>query len=202
MPDTRAIDTEECTRAAVRLVTEPGDGVAAAARHLGLHARRRGRWKRDGEQTMPGALPGHGRGALEQEAVYRWRAAHRRWRSGTASGVPSPPPVVMARRSRRISGRGRVLWSRPPRSGRGTSRTCGRRQAGDMWRPCGRCLRGQSWGGRCAAASRRLWCRRHGTWHWGGEGPHPEGCTTPIVAVKTPAAPTKSSARRMACAAG
>jgi transposase len=80
MPDKRAIDTEAFNREAVRLVTEQGYGVAEAARYLGRTASRLGRWKREVEQTMNGALPGHGRGSLDQAAVYRLRAENRRWR--------------------------------------------------------------------------------------------------------------------------
>jgi transposase-like protein len=80
MTDKRHISTEECNREAVRLVTEQGDGVAEAARHLGLKARMRGRWTRAVEQTMPAAFPGHGRVLLDQEEVDRWREEHRRLR--------------------------------------------------------------------------------------------------------------------------
>ena len=51
-------------------MTEPGYGVAAADRNLGLTARRLGRWKRAVEPTMNGAVPGHGRVSLDQEEVY------------------------------------------------------------------------------------------------------------------------------------
>ena len=61
MTDKRRIYSEEFTREAVRLVTAQGDGVAAAARHLGLNARMLGRWTREVEQTMNGAFLGHGR---------------------------------------------------------------------------------------------------------------------------------------------
>ena len=80
MTDKRHIYTEEFKREAVRLVTDQGYGVAEAARHLGLHASMLGRWKREVEQTMNGAFPGHGRVALDQEEVYRWREANRRVR--------------------------------------------------------------------------------------------------------------------------
>ena len=71
MTDKRHIDTEAFKREAVRLVTEQGDGVAAAARHLGLNASRLGRWKRAVEQTMHGAFPGNGWGSLDPEAGSR-----------------------------------------------------------------------------------------------------------------------------------
>jgi transposase-like protein len=80
MTDKRRISTEAFQREAVRLGTDQGDGVAEAARKLGLHARRLGRWKREGEQTMTGVFPRNGRVSLDQEAVYHVREEHRRWR--------------------------------------------------------------------------------------------------------------------------
>jgi transposase len=80
MTDQRHISTEAFNREAVRLGTDQGSGVAEAARNLGLHASRLGRWKRAVEQTMNGALPGHGRVSRDQEDVYRVREEHRRWR--------------------------------------------------------------------------------------------------------------------------
>ena len=71
MTDKRHIYTEEFTREAVRLVTEQGYGVAEAARNLGLNASMLGRWKREVEQTMNGAFPGHGWGSLDPEEVSR-----------------------------------------------------------------------------------------------------------------------------------
>jgi transposase-like protein len=47
MGDKRRIYTAEFTRAAVHLVTEPGDAVAEAARNLGLNPPRLQRWKRE-----------------------------------------------------------------------------------------------------------------------------------------------------------
>jgi transposase len=46
--------TEACKREAVRLITEHGYGVTETARHLGIHARMLGRWKRQGEQQHHG----------------------------------------------------------------------------------------------------------------------------------------------------
>jgi transposase len=80
MTDKRHIYTEEFKREAVRLVTDQGDGVAEAARHLGLNASMLGRWKRAVEQTMHAAFPGNGRVSLDQEAVYRLREENRRLR--------------------------------------------------------------------------------------------------------------------------
>jgi transposase len=80
MTDKRRISTEAFTREAVRLVTDQGYGVAEAARHLGLKVSRLGRWNREGEQTMTGAFPGHGRVSLDQEEVYHVREENRRLR--------------------------------------------------------------------------------------------------------------------------
>jgi hypothetical protein len=60
MTDTRPIETAAGTRAAVRLVTAQGSGVAEAARHLGRQAGRLGRWRRAGEPPMNGAGAGKG----------------------------------------------------------------------------------------------------------------------------------------------
>jgi transposase len=80
MTDKRHIYTEECKRAAVRLVTEQGYGVAEAARNLGRNASMRGRWQREVEQPMNGAMLGPGRGSLDPEECSRWREENRRWR--------------------------------------------------------------------------------------------------------------------------
>jgi transposase len=80
MTDKRRIYTEEFKREAVRLVTEQGYGVAEAARHLGRNASRLGRWKRDVEETVHGAVPGKGRVSLEPEELYRLRGANKRLR--------------------------------------------------------------------------------------------------------------------------
>jgi transposase len=79
MTDKRRMYTEEFKREAVCLVTDQGDGLAEAARNLGRNASIRGRWRRDVEQTMSGALPGHGRVSLEPEEVGRLREEKRRW---------------------------------------------------------------------------------------------------------------------------
>jgi transposase len=80
MTDKRPIYTEEFKREAVRLITVQGDGVAEAARNLGLNASMLGRWKRAVEPTMNGAFPGNGRVSRDQEEVYRLREEHRRLR--------------------------------------------------------------------------------------------------------------------------
>jgi transposase len=80
MTDKRRIYTEEFKREAVRLVSDQCYGVAEVARNLGLNASMLGRWKREVEQTMNGAFPGHGRVSLEQEEVSRLREENRRLR--------------------------------------------------------------------------------------------------------------------------
>ena len=72
--------TAEFKREAVRLVMAHGYGITEAARNLGINATMLGRWKREVEQTMNGALPGNGRVSLEQEEVSRLREENRRLR--------------------------------------------------------------------------------------------------------------------------
>ena|SRR2546430_2354869 len=81
MTDKRRIYTAECKREAVCPVTRSGRWGAEAARHLGLHARMLGRWKRAVQPIRNGAFPGHGWASLEQEEVYRWREEHGRLRT-------------------------------------------------------------------------------------------------------------------------
>ena len=64
----RRTSTAECTREAVRLVTDQGSAVAEAARHLGRNAPRLRRWKGAVEQTTQGAFPGHGRVSRDHAA--------------------------------------------------------------------------------------------------------------------------------------
>jgi transposase len=80
MTDKRRISTEEFKRAAVRLVTEQGYGVAEAARNLVLNASMLGRWKREVEETVNGAFPGKGRVSLEPEELYQLLEENRRLR--------------------------------------------------------------------------------------------------------------------------
>ena len=72
--------TTECKRAAVRLVTEPHDGVAEAARNFGSNPNRLRRWQRECTAQENGALPGKGRLSPAQEALHRLRAEKKRWR--------------------------------------------------------------------------------------------------------------------------
>ena len=67
----RRNDGDACKRAAVRLVTAQGYGVAATARHLGINTHRLGRWKRELAAKQHAAFPGHGPGSPETEAVQR-----------------------------------------------------------------------------------------------------------------------------------
>jgi transposase len=68
MTDKRRPYTEAFKREAVRLVTDQGYAVAEAACNLGLNAHMLRRWKCEGEQTKPGAFPGHGRRSRDHEA--------------------------------------------------------------------------------------------------------------------------------------
>jgi hypothetical protein len=68
MREKRHHATEECTRAAMRLVTAHGSGVGATARHLGRNAQRLSRWTRAAATTPPAACPGNGRGSPAQDA--------------------------------------------------------------------------------------------------------------------------------------
>ena len=67
----RTTSTAECKREAVRLVTEPHDGVAEAARHLGSNTNMLRRWKRESTGHEHGAFPGQGRLSPAQEALHR-----------------------------------------------------------------------------------------------------------------------------------
>jgi transposase-like protein len=68
MPEQRQTSTAAFTCEAVRLVTEHGDGVGEAARHLGLKAQMLQRWKRDLAARETGVFPGKGRLSPDQEA--------------------------------------------------------------------------------------------------------------------------------------
>jgi len=45
MPEKRTLSTAECTREAVRLMTEQRDGVAETARNAGMQVHRLRRWQ-------------------------------------------------------------------------------------------------------------------------------------------------------------
>lgn len=76
----RRQSTEECTREALRLVTEQGDGVSETARQLGSKAHLWGRGTRDFDTQGRAAFSGNGRRAADQAAWPRWRDEHTRWR--------------------------------------------------------------------------------------------------------------------------
>jgi transposase len=72
--------TEEFKREAVGLVTNQGYGVTEAARHLGIHANRLGKWKRQIERHPPGRLGRNGHRSSEHEELLRLRKEHQRLR--------------------------------------------------------------------------------------------------------------------------
>jgi transposase len=78
MTEKRKTYTAEFTLAAVRLSPEPGSGVAATARNLGLNVHMLRRWRRALTDTPTGAFPGHGRLPPEPEALPRLREANTR----------------------------------------------------------------------------------------------------------------------------
>jgi transposase-like protein len=67
-------------------VTEPGDGVAETARHLGRTVKMCGRWQRAWDTTTRAAFPGHGRMAADKEEVQRLRDDKKRLRMARAIG--------------------------------------------------------------------------------------------------------------------
>ncbi len=62
------------------MVTEHGDSVAEAARHVGLNALMLQCWKRPLAVREQGAFPGKGRLSPDQEDVHRPREDHKRLR--------------------------------------------------------------------------------------------------------------------------
>ena len=72
--------TAACTRDAVSLITDHGDGVSAAARNVGRHAKRLRQWTRALAQAGAHACPGTGRLRPAQEARHRLRQANTRLR--------------------------------------------------------------------------------------------------------------------------
>jgi transposase len=80
MAEKRRQYTAEFKREAIRLVTEPGDGVSEAARNLGINAHLLGRWKREFDTQGCVAFPGNGRMASDQEEWQRLRDANTRLR--------------------------------------------------------------------------------------------------------------------------
>jgi transposase len=80
MTEKRQTYTAEFKREAVRLVTEHGYGVAAAARNLGINAHMLRRWKCQCEAQANGVFPGKGRLSPEHAELYRLREENKRLR--------------------------------------------------------------------------------------------------------------------------
>jgi transposase len=80
MTEKRRVYTAEFKREAVRLVTEHGYGVTEAARNLGIHVKRRGRWKRQAERPTNGRMGGHDQLSAAHEDLLRLRKEHQRLR--------------------------------------------------------------------------------------------------------------------------
>ena len=80
MREKRRQYTEECTQAAVRLVTDQGYGVTEAARTLGSNAKRLGRWTRQAEWHTTGSMGGNGPLTAEHAERLQWRTAVKRLR--------------------------------------------------------------------------------------------------------------------------
>jgi transposase len=76
----RRVYTAEFKREAVRLVTEPGDGVTEAAGNLGIHVKMLGRWKRQAVQHPKGSIGGNGQMSAEHEKLLRLRNETQRLR--------------------------------------------------------------------------------------------------------------------------
>jgi transposase-like protein len=80
MTANRKTDTAECTREAVRLVTEQRDGVAETARHVGIHVNRLRRWNQAYTVSTPAAVPGNGRLTREPNELRQLRDEGKRRR--------------------------------------------------------------------------------------------------------------------------
>jgi|SoiMethySBSTD1v2_1073268.scaffolds.fasta_scaffold266895_1 transposase-like protein len=68
MTEQRKTSTAELKREAVRLMTAQRYGVAATARHWGIHVHRLRRWQHEDTAHPPAALPGNGPRPPAQEA--------------------------------------------------------------------------------------------------------------------------------------
>jgi transposase len=66
--------------AAVRLITEQGYGVTAAARSFGINTNMLGRWKRQSEQQRHGSARGNGPLSAEHDELGRLRQEVKRLR--------------------------------------------------------------------------------------------------------------------------
>ena len=80
MTEKRRVYTTEFKREAVRLVTDHGDGVTEAARHLGINVKMLGRWQRQAEQQTNGRCGSNRPMSAENEALLRLRQAVKRLR--------------------------------------------------------------------------------------------------------------------------
>ena len=80
MSEKRRQYTEECTQAAVRLVTDQGYGVTEAARTLGSNAKMLGRWKGQAERHTTGRMGGNSPMTAAHEALLQWRQEVKRLR--------------------------------------------------------------------------------------------------------------------------
>jgi transposase len=80
MSEKRRPYTEACKLAAVRLVTDQGYGVTAAARNLGINAKMLGRWTRQAERHTNGSRGGNGHLRAEHEELVQWRKEVKRLR--------------------------------------------------------------------------------------------------------------------------
>jgi transposase-like protein len=90
MSEKRRNDTVACKRAAVRLSTDPGSGVAETARHWGINTTRLRRWQRQLHAAHNGALPGQGHLSAEPEELRPLRDANRRLRMERAMVTKAP----------------------------------------------------------------------------------------------------------------
>jgi transposase len=73
MKRNRRTFTAEFKREAVRMVTEAGHSLAAVARDLELDPKMLRRWRQEEEQEGPGAFPGKGHQAPDQEELRQLR---------------------------------------------------------------------------------------------------------------------------------
>ena len=80
MTEQRRVYTAEFTREAVRLVTAHGSGVTEAARNLGIHGKRLGRWQRPAAQQTNGRSGGDGQMSAEPAERLRLRKENQRLR--------------------------------------------------------------------------------------------------------------------------
>ena len=80
MGEKRRYYDDEFKQAAIRLVTVNGHGVSETARHLGIHAKMLGRWKREDEAQQNPAVAANGHGSQEQDELRQLRHEVKRLR--------------------------------------------------------------------------------------------------------------------------